>query len=46
MNLTNTEFTDPTFLFEKLLVMKGLYDAIPKMEEINTRANEEQRLIT
>ena len=45
MNLTNTEFTDPTFLFEKLLVMKGLYDAIPKMEEINTRANEEQRLI-
>ena len=45
MNLTNMEFTDPTFLFEKLLNMKGLYDAIPKMQEINTRANEEQRLI-
>ena len=46
MNLTTMEFTDSTFLFEKLLNMKGLYDAIPKMEEINTRANEEQRLIT
>ena len=45
MNLTNMEFTDPTFLFEKLLNMKGLYDAIPKMQEINTRANEENRLV-
>ena len=44
MNLTNMEFTDSNFLFEKLLNMKGLYDAIPSMEEINTRANEEQRL--
>ena len=35
---TNMEFTDPTFLFEKLLNMKGLYDAIPKMQEINLRA--------
>ena len=26
MNLTNMEFTDSTFLFEKLLNMKGLYD--------------------
>jgi hypothetical protein len=39
------EFTDSSFLFEKLLNMKGLYDAIPSMEEINTRANEEQRLV-
>ena len=45
MNLTNMEFTDPAFLFEKLLNMKGLYDAIPKMQEINLRANEENRLI-
>ena len=45
MNLTNMEFTDSSFLFEKLLNMKGLYDAIPSMEEINTRANEEQRLV-
>ena len=45
MNLTNMEFSDSSFLFEKLLNMKGLYEAIPAMEEINTRANEEQRLI-
>ena len=44
LNTNNIEFTDSNFLLERLININGLFQAIPALEEINKRANEEFRI--
>ena len=44
LNTNYIDFTDSNFLLEKLISLNGLFDAIPSLNEINRRANEEYRI--
>ena len=44
LNTNSIDFSDSNFLLEKLINLNGLFEAIPTLDEINKRANEEFRI--
>ena len=44
LNVGSIDFLDASFLLEKLISLNGLFEAIPTLDEINRRANEENKI--
>jgi hypothetical protein len=44
LGTNSIDFSDSNFLLEKLINLNGLFEAIPTLNEINRRANEEFRI--
>ena len=44
LNLGNIDFNDINFLLEKILNIPGIFDNLPALDELNRRANEEERI--
>ena len=44
LSLGSIDFNDNNFLLEKILNIPGIYDNLPTLDEINRRANEENRI--
>ena len=44
LGLMNFEFTDNTLYLEKIINLKDIFNTIPNLDEINKRANEENRI--
>ena len=44
LSLNNIDFNDSTFLLERILNIPGIFDVLPTLDEINRRANEENRI--
>ena len=44
LNIKIIEFSEPSFLLENLISKKEFFNSIPSLNEINRRANEEQRI--
>ena len=44
LNLGNIDFNDNSFLLEKIMNIPGIFDNLSTLDEINRRANEEERI--
>ena len=44
LNIGNMDFNDNNFLLEKIMNIPGIFDNLPTLDEINRRANEEERI--
>ena len=44
LNLGNIDFNDNSFLLEKIMNISGIFDNLSTLDEINRRANEEERI--
>jgi len=44
LSLNNIDFNDSNFLLERILNIPGIFDVLPTLDEINRRANEENRI--
>ena len=44
LNIGNIDFNDSSFLLEKIMNIPGIFDNLPTLDEINRRANEEERI--
>ena len=44
LNIGNVDFNDINFLLEKIMNIAGIFDNLPTLDEINRRANEEERI--
>ena len=44
LTIPSLDFGDMTLTLEKIINIKGIFDAMPTLDEINKRANEENRI--